>query len=115
VMQRYTPGNTGAFIPRFNQWNNNNTRNSDRYVEDGSYLRIQNVAIGYNFPVKWIGYAKMTTARVYLSAQNLYTFTKYSGYDPEIGAFNRNVLTQNVDNGRYPNPRTITIGANIDF
>ncbi|OQP63252.1 SusC/RagA family TonB-linked outer membrane protein [Niastella vici] len=115
VMERYTSSNTGASIPRYNQWNNNNTRNSDRYIEDGSYLRIQNISIGYNFPAKWINKAKMSNARLYLSAQNIKTFTNYSGYDPEIGSFNKNVLSQNVDNGHYPNPRTITVGANIEF
>jgi TonB-linked SusC/RagA family outer membrane protein len=115
VMNRYTPSNTNASIPRYNQWNNNNTRNSDRYIEDGSYLRLQNISVGYNFPGKWINKAKMTNARLYLSAQNIYTFTNYSGYDPEIGSFNKNVLSQNVDNGHYPNPRSITIGANIEF
>jgi TonB-linked SusC/RagA family outer membrane protein len=115
VMNRFTPSNTGANLPRYNQWNNNNLRNSDRFIEDGSYLRIQNVSLGYNVPAKWASKAKMTAARIYVSGQNLHTFTKYSGYDPEIGAFNKNVLTQNVDNGHYPNPRTITVGANIEF
>lgn len=115
VFDRYTPSNTNASIPRYNQWNNNNTRNSDRYIEDGSYLRIQNISLGYNFPAKWINKARMTNARLYFSAQNVYTFTRYSGYDPEIGSFNKNALSPNVDNGHYPNPRTITIGANIEF
>jgi TonB-linked SusC/RagA family outer membrane protein len=115
VLNRYTAANPNASLPRYNQWNNNNTRNSDRYIEDGSYLRIQNISIGYNFPAKWISRLKMTNARLYFSAQNVYTFTGYSGYDPEIGAFNKSALSQNVDNGHYPNPRTITIGANIEF
>lgn len=115
VLKRYTSVNANASIPRYNQWNNNNTRNSDRYIEDGSYLRIQNISVGYNLPGKWISKAKMSNARLYLSAQNVYTFTNYSGYDPEIGSFDKNVLSQNVDNGHYPNPRTITIGANIEF
>ena len=115
VMSRYTADNPNASIPRYNQWNNNNTRNSDRYIEDGSYLRIQNISLGYNFPERWIKKLKMNNARLYMSAQNVHTFTKYSGYDPEIGAFNKSVLSQNVDNGHYPNPRTITIGANVEF
>jgi TonB-linked SusC/RagA family outer membrane protein len=115
VMNRYTAANPNAVIPRYNQWNNNNTRNSDRYIEDGSYLRIQNISLGYNFPEKWIKNLKMNNARLYMSAQNVHTFTGYSGYDPEIGAFNKSVLSQNVDNGHYPNPRTFTIGANIEF
>ena len=115
VMDRYTAANPNASIPRYNQWNNNNTRNSDRYIEDGSYLRIQNISLGYNFPERWVKKLKMNNARLYMSAQNVHTFTKYSGYDPEIGAFNKSVLSQNVDNGHYPNPRTLTIGANVEF
>ena len=115
ALYRYTPDNPNSSIPRYNQWNNNNTRNSDRYIEDGSYLRIQNVSLGYNFPARWAKKAKMSMARVYVSGQNIYTFTKYTGYDPEIGSFNKSVLSQNVDNGHYPNPRTITVGANIEF
>ncbi len=115
VLDRYTPANVNSTLPRYNQWNNNNLRNSDRYIENGSYLRIQNIALGYNLPLKVISHAKLTTARLYVSAQNVYTFTKYSGYDPEIGSYNKSVLSQNVDNGHYPNPRTITIGANLEF
>lgn len=115
VMNRYTEANPNGNLPRYNQWNNNNLRNSDRFIEDGSYLRLQNITIGYNLPKNIINKAKMASARLYFSAQNLYTFTNYSGYDPEIGAFNKNVLSQNVDNGRYPNPRTLTVGANIEF
>jgi hypothetical protein len=115
VLNRYTPANTNSDLPRFNQWNNNNVRNSDRYIENGSYLRVQNISLGYNLPVNIISKAKISTARIYVSAQNVYTFTKYSGYDPEIGSYNKSVLSQNVDNGHYPNPRTITIGANLEF
>ncbi|MBC8035389.1 MAG: TonB-dependent receptor [Chitinophagaceae bacterium] len=116
VLNRYTPENTTSTMPRFvNRYHSNNTRISDRYVEDGSYLRIQNISLGYNLPARWIKTVKMSAARIYLSAQNIYTFTDYSGYDPEIGSYNKSVLTQNVDNGHYPNPRAFTIGANIQF
>lgn len=115
VMGRYTPSNPSGTMPRYNQWTNNNTRNSDRYVESGSYLRIQNVSLGYNLPAKWAQRVKMASARLYVTVQNLYTFTNYSGYDPEIGAYNQSVLSQNVDNGHYPTPRTFNIGANIVF
>ncbi len=116
VLDRYTPTNTDATIPRFAyNYHANNTRNSDRYVEDGSYLRIQNISLGYNLPARWIKTVKMASARLYVSAQNVYTFTDYSGYDPEIGSYNKSVLTQNVDNGHYPTPRAFTIGANIQF
>lgn len=115
VLDRYTATNTGATTPRFNQWSNNNIRISDRYVEDGSYLRIQNVSLGYNLPKSIISKAKFASLRIYASVQNLYTFTNYSGYDPELGALNNRVTFMNVDNGHYPNPRTFTIGTNIEF
>jgi TonB-linked SusC/RagA family outer membrane protein len=111
----YSPANPNGTLPRYNEWNENNRRLSDRFIEDGSYLRIQNVTLGYNFPKQLIKKAKLSAARLFISGQNLYTFTKYSGYDPELGSFNNNALYTNVDNGNYPNPRTFTIGANLTF
>jgi TonB-linked SusC/RagA family outer membrane protein len=115
VMDRYTATNTGGKLPRFTNTNVNNVYMSDRYVEDGSYLRIQNLAIGYRIPAKYLSKAKISTARVYITVQNLYTFTNYSGYDPEVGIFNNNFRLSNVDAGHYPNPRTFTAGVNIEL
>jgi TonB-linked SusC/RagA family outer membrane protein len=115
VLERYTATNTNASIPRYNQWHNNNIRVSDRFVENGTFVRIQNVQFGYNFPKTIVNKAKINALRLYISAQNLYTFTKYSGYDPEMGAINNSAIRMNIDNGRYPNPRTFTIGANVEF
>lgn len=115
VINRYTVSNPNGKLPRYNQWNNNNLKISDRFIESGSYFRIQNISLGYNLPKKWISKIKMSSARIYASAQNVYTFTKYSGYDPELGSFNGNVLNMNIDYGHYPNPRSLTIGANIQF
>lgn len=88
---------------------------STRFIEDGSYLRIQNIKLGYNIPAELASKMRAQNLRVYASIQNLYTFTNYSGYDPEIGAFNQNPLLQNVDMGRYPSPRIFTLGVDIDF
>ncbi|MBC7872495.1 MAG: TonB-dependent receptor, partial [Ferruginibacter sp.] len=115
VLNRYTATNTGATMPRFTFNNKNNTSVSDRFVEDGSYLRIQNISIGYNVPKNIAKKALMSNVRIYASAQNLYTFTKYTGYDPEIGAFNRTITQMNIDNGHYPNPRSFTVGINAEF
>lgn len=115
VLDRYTESNPNGSLPRYNQWHNNNFRVSDRFVEDGSYLRIQNISLGYNLPKSLISKAKLTNARLYLSVQNAYTFTKYSGYDPELGSFNNSIKYMNVDDGHYPNPRTFTIGGNFEF
>lgn len=88
---------------------------SDRYVENGSYLRIQNVTLGYRLPASVLSKAKLSNVRLYLTVQNLHTFTDYSGYDPEIGAYNNNIRLMNVDAGHYPNPRTFTVGANVEL
>ena len=96
---------------------NDNDRISDRYVEDGSYVRIKNITLGYTFPKKLLEKAKIENVRVYCNIQNLYTFTKYRGYDPEVGASTQDSsgLTFGVDNGRYPSPMTCSFGINITF
>ena len=96
---------------------NDNDRLSDRYVEDGSYIRIKNITLGYTFPKKMLEKAKIENIRIYMNIQNLYTFTKYSGYDPEVGASTQDSsgLTFGVDNGRYPSPMTCSFGLNITF
>ncbi len=96
---------------------NDNDRISDRYVEDGSYLRIKNITLGYTFPKALLSKAKIENLRVYVNIQNLYTFTKYSGYDPEVGASTQDSsgLTYGVDNGRYPSPAMYSFGLNITF
>ncbi len=103
-------------IPRFSNLDaNGNQRMSDRWLEDASYLRIQNISLTYNLPEKWAKKVFMQSARIYFNVQNVYTFTNYSGYDPEIGTFNQSSLLQNIDRGRYPTPRTYTIGLNLSF
>jgi TonB-linked SusC/RagA family outer membrane protein len=115
VLNRYTATNTTSDMPRYNQWTNNNLKISDRYIESGSYLRIQNVAFGYNIPKSIINKLKIASIRFYASIQNLHTFTKYTGYDPELGSINSTVGFMNVDNGHYPVPRTFTFGTNVQF
>ncbi|UII32294.1 TonB-dependent receptor [Fulvivirga ulvae] len=120
VLDRYTADNTDTDMPRYNQWHDNNRRISDRYIEDGTYVRLQNVQLGYNFPKALISKAKISALKLYVSGQNLVTFTDYSGYDPELGKISdqatssRGILL-NVDNGRYPVPRSYTVGLNIEF
>lgn len=84
-----------------------NNEDSDRLIEDGSYLRLKTFQIGYSLPDRWISKAKMSRCRIYLSANNLFTITKYSGYDPEVGG--------GVDYGNYPQSRTFMLGLNITF
>ncbi|WP_298392195.1 TonB-dependent receptor [Flavobacterium sp.] len=116
ALNYWTPTNTNTDIPRpIGNTSNTNILISDRYVEDGSYLRIQNITFGFTLPQEVVSKVKMSRVRLYGSVQNLYTFTKYTGYDPEIGSFNQNPLLTGIDNGRYPSPRTYSVGVNIEF
>jgi TonB-linked SusC/RagA family outer membrane protein len=112
----WTTENPNSKIPAPRaSWGNNNLVMSDRFLESASYLRIQNVRLGYNLPANWAGKVKMTRLRVYFSGQNLHVFSKYSGLDPEVGSLNQNPILQNIDYGRYPTPRTLTFGINAEF
>lgn len=95
--------------------NESNYRFSNRYVEDGSYLRIQSISLGYTFPRKWIQTLRLENLKVYCNLQNVYTFTKYKGMDPEIGSANQDALLTGFDNYRYPSPRIYTFGLNVTF
>ena len=87
---------------------------SDRYVEDGSYLRIQNISLGYTLPGKWMNKIGIQKLKIYANLQNVYTFTKYSGYDPEVGiSYSGGNQLTGIDNGRYPSPRIYTFGINL--
>jgi hypothetical protein len=88
---------------------------SDRFLENASYLRIQNVRLGYSLPSNIARVVKMSHLKAYVSGQNLHVFTKYSGLDPEVGSNNQNPILQNIDYGRYPTPRIITFGLNAEF
>ncbi|KAA6345491.1 TonB-dependent receptor SusC [termite gut metagenome] len=92
-----------------------NYRFSDKFVEDGSYLRIQSISVGYNLPRQWINKFSVQNLKLYANLQNVYTFTKYSGYDPEIGSTNQDALMTGIDNARYPSPRIYTFGLNLTF
>ena len=112
----WTPSNPDSKIPAPRaSFGNNNLVMSDRFLEDASYLRIQNVRLGYDLPLEWARKIKMSHLKIYCSGQNLYVFTKYSGLDPEIGSLNQNPVLQNIDYGRYPTPRVITFGLNAEF
>ena len=96
---------------------NDNDRMSDRYIEDGSYIRIKNITLGYTLPKTLLQRFKIENIRMYVNVQNLYTLTNYTGYDPEVGASTQDAtgMTFGVDNGRYPSPTTYSFGMNITF
>nr|WP_315222122.1 TonB-dependent receptor [uncultured Flavobacterium sp.] len=94
---------------------NGNGRISNRFVEDGSYLRIQNVSLSYDLPKKIFENSIISKIRLYINVQNLYTWTKYSGFDPALGNLDQNITLSGIDLGRYPVPRTTSMGLNLEF
>jgi TonB-linked SusC/RagA family outer membrane protein len=109
TLNRWTAEGTSNTMPRavFND-PNKNTRPSDRYVENGSYLRIKNLTLGYTLPSSLSEKAHMSSVRVYASGLNMFTFTEYTGFDPEVG-------TSGIDNNVYPVTATYSFGVNIGF
>lgn len=94
-----------------NNDSNRNNRFSDKYVEDGSFIRCKNITLGYRFPEKLIQKINMSSLRVYANVSNAFIITKYKGMDPEVGSWNP--LLAGVDNGFYPQPRIFTLGVNL--
>ena len=125
VLNAWSETNKDTDIPRAVSGDpNHNTRTSDRFVEDGSYMRLKNLTIGYNLSENMLSKVfkgVCSGCRLYVTAQNLLTFTNYSGYDPEIGASSDYsgtsdaTLLQGVDFGFYPQPRTFIFGIHVSF
>src|SRR5688572_10481022 len=120
VLNSWTPTNTNTDIPRaVSSDPNQNARPSTRFLEDGSYLRLKNISIGYNLAgnsLHSLTKGVVKNFRVYVSAQNILTFTNYSGYDPEVG--NRtpnNSLTNGIDYFSYPQPKSFQVGIQAGF
>lgn len=108
--------NPDATLPRASISDpNDNDRISDRYIENGSYLRLKNLTFGYTFPKKIIKNWGLESLRLYANIQNLFTITDYSGYDPEIGVSTASANVMGLDNGRYPSPTTYSFGLNVSF
>lgn len=114
ILDRWHGADTSNRVPRMTAENPNaNWRSSDLYVKDGSYMRIKSLQLGYSLPEFWLSPLSITSFRIFVSADNLLTLTKYDGFDPEIAA--GGYTTIGVDKGNYPQARTISIGANITF
>ncbi len=124
MLDAWTPTNTGTDIPRVVMTDpNGNSRASSRWLEDGSYFKITNVEFGVTLPQNIISKAKIENLRIYVRAQNLYTFTKYTGFDPDFGS--DGLFDRAVDHGSYPNkafnafsgglpnPRTFLVGIKL--
>ena len=109
VKYRWVGYGTSTVMPRAVYGDpNHNARISDRFVEDGSYLRLKNITLSYTFPSRWLQKISMESARIYLSCENVVTLTRYSGFDPEVGI-------NGIDGNRYPVSRTFSLGVNFNF
>ena len=120
ILDRWTGEGTSNSKPRVTYGDVGNWQFSDLYLQDGDYIRLQNLTLGYDFKrlISWKGISKL---RLYVQAQNLFTLTKYDGMDPEIGSYNgtngnsADSWVSGVDMGYYPHPRTFLVGMNIAF
>lgn len=109
VLNRWTGEGTSNCMPRAVYGDpNGNNRVSDRFVENGSYLRLKNISLAYNFPKQWLNKLMIENARLLLSCENVATITGYSGFDPEVGE-------NGIDSSRYPISRTFSVGLNFNF
>jgi TonB-linked SusC/RagA family outer membrane protein len=120
VLGRWTPENPGATIPRVvkSDPNRNFSTVSDFYIEDGSYLRVKNISLSYSIPEKLLRKVKgLSNLTIYARGQNVFTFTKYSGYDPEVSSayFGSPTMTGGIDMFNYPRPQTWLAGIKVDF
>lgn len=110
ALRRWTPTNTDTDVPMTS--GSNKAEVSTRWVEDGSYIRLKNLSLGYNVQGNILKRCHLSKFRVYVSAQNLITITKYTGYDPEVSYSDSNTNV-GLDYGSYPNVKSLTIGVNI--
>jgi TonB-dependent starch-binding outer membrane protein SusC len=117
ALKRWTPANTNTDVPR--AATGRTRRVSTRWVMDGSYARLKNLSLGYNLPAALVKNMRISKFRVYVSAQNLLTITKYEGYDPEVNYLSEGTAESNrnlgLDYGSYPNAKSYTLGINIGF
>ena len=114
ILDRWHGEGTSNRIPRMTSANpNGNWRSSDLYIKDGSYMRLKSAQLGYTLPADLTRQVAIQRLRVYVSADNMLTFTSYDGFDPEIAS--GGYTTIGIDRGIYPQSRTISVGANITF
>ena len=114
MLNRWTPANTNTDIPRATSTRPAN-RISTRQIEDGSYLRMKNLQLAYSLPAAVLKSLKLQNVRIYVTAQNLVTWTNYSGFDPEVNRFGQDSRSQGFDYGGYPAAKVFLAGINITF
>ncbi|MBF8148731.1 TonB-dependent receptor [Winogradskyella sp. F6397] len=115
TQNRWTPENPSTIWPRLDMGNNNNNLFSDRYIEDGSFVRLQNVTLGYNFKKKLTDELNISSLRVYVSGTNLHIWTDYTGYSPDVSIRGNSTTNLGHDNAGYPSGRVIRMGVNLKF
>lgn len=127
LLNRWTPQHQNTDVPAFidqrtreqanlvNKIKISGDQRIGRWVEDGSYVRLKNITLSYNFPKSVLGGIYLTNLRLYVSGTNLITITKYSGYDPEVSSFNNNDAQIGVDFSNYPPSKIVTVGLNVSF
>ena len=113
VADRWTETNASNSVPKYDGYITNDVYS--RFVEDGSFLRLKNITLGYTFPREWTKKLKVSKLRVYGQAQNLFCITGYSGYDPEVSMRASNPMTPGLDWGAYPKSRIFTVGLDLQF
>jgi TonB-dependent starch-binding outer membrane protein SusC len=114
VLNHWTPENRNTLVPRpVIADPNNNGRTSERWLQDGSYIRLQNVQLGYTVPTNLFNKKAFDRARVYVSGQNVFTITGYKGFDPDF--LNDGLFSRGFDGGSIPNPRTFMAGIQLSF
>lgn len=115
VLNRWRQPGDITTIPRAVFGNSDNSRVSTRFIEDASYLRVKAVTLGYNFPKTMLEKIKINALRLYVTGENLLTFTNYSGFDPEVNAFGGSNTIRGIDFGTYPQSRTTLFGLSVTF
>ena len=102
-------------LARLNLNDANNSLRSDRFIEDGSYLRLKNIQLEYSLPQRWVEKISIQNAKVFIGSDNLFTLTKFSGYDPEVGIYLDDPLDRGISRATYPSPKTYYLGISIQL
>lgn len=111
LLNRWTPTNTNTDV--HSAYQDPAATISDRFIEDGSYLRLKNLSIGYTFPKSVLSKSPIQKVRIYVTGVNLATWTHYTGYDPEVSSNGQNAISSGVDNGAYPNSKSVVAGVSV--
>jgi len=114
VLDRWERPGMVTYMPRATQ-DKSNLLSSTRFVEDGSYIRLKTLTLSYNVKAKLLNQLKIYRLQPYLTAQNLFTITKYKGFDPEVNQYGGSATTQGIDYGTYPQSKSYIVGINVEF